>query len=133
MVFDHIGIAVKNIEDYYERVLKPLGFNSISKCFVHEEQQVKVAFVSTDKGINIELVEPLDADSPVTGILERGMGGLYHLGFLTNQLEADIAELKSKKFKVISKKSNAAHMISPSFEVVELEVYQKNNKDKTVD
>ena len=77
---DHIGIAVKSIEDavpYYENAL---GF----KCEGVEEvaeQKVKTAFFSVG-GVHIELLEPTSPDSPIAKFLEKNPhGGVHHIAF----------------------------------------------------
>ena len=66
---DHIGIAVKSIDDsipYYENAL---GF----KCEGIEEvaeQKVKTAFFNVG-GVHIELLEPTSPDSPIAKYLQK--------------------------------------------------------------
>ena len=70
--FEHVGVAVRRIED---------GIPSVRD----ETQNVRVAFVFVD-GLKMELVEPLGEDSPVTRFLDNGQG-IYHACFRVPCLE----------------------------------------------
>lgn len=121
MQFHHIGLAVKDITHYYETYLKPLfGFTQLSEIEVIEKQVVKIAFAENKSGVRIELIEPLNEESPVIQVLERRRGGLYHLGFWTENFTEDLQILKQKKFIVLSNKDGLAFLMSPTFDVYEL-------------
>jgi len=91
---DHIGIAVKSIEEalpYYE---KALGFKC---CGVEEvaEQKVKTAFFDVG-GVHIELLEPTSPDSPIAKFLEKNpFGGVHHIAFGSNDIMFDLANAKA--------------------------------------
>jgi methylmalonyl-CoA/ethylmalonyl-CoA epimerase len=60
-------------------------------------QKVKVAFLVTRPGEpQIELVEPLGPDSPVSRFLGERGGGLHHLCYEVDDLERHMAEMKSR-------------------------------------
>ena len=80
---NHIGVATPSIADsvaYYREVM---GAVKISEPFDMPEQGVKVCFVDTPNGgTQIELIEPLDASSPIHGFLEKNpQGGQHHVCF----------------------------------------------------
>lgn len=90
---DHIGIAVKSIDDsikYYETAL---GF----KCEGIEEvaeQKVKTAFFNVG-GVHIELLEPTSPDSPIAKYLEKNpFGGIHHIAYNSNDIMADLGKAK---------------------------------------
>ena len=63
--FDHIGYAVKSIQNYLEEFYVPLFEPaSVGPIVTDLEQRVRVAFVTLDGGEQIELIEPLGEDSP---------------------------------------------------------------------
>ena len=74
---EHIGVAVKSIEEslpYYENVL---GF----KCYAVEEvkdQMVKTAFLKVGE-TKIELLEPTSEESPIAKFLENRGPGIHLL------------------------------------------------------
>lgn len=97
---EHIGIAVKNIEEslpYYENVL---GF----KCYAVEEvedQKVKTAFLRVGE-TKLELLEPTSEDSPIASFLENRGPGIHHIAFAVEDGVANaLGECRSKKVRLI--------------------------------
>jgi methylmalonyl-CoA/ethylmalonyl-CoA epimerase len=59
---------------------------------------------------SIELVHPLDGGGPVAKYLEKRGGGLHHLCFSSDDIEADIVRLKAKGYQFLSDgPSDGAH------------------------
>ena len=84
---EHIGIAVKSIEEsikYYEEVL---GL----KCYSIEEvtdQKVKTAFFQVGD-TKIELLESTSPDGPIGKFIEKKGEGMHHIAFaVPNTTEA---------------------------------------------
>lgn len=97
---EHIGIAVKSIEEslpYYEKVL---GF----KCYALEEvmdQMVKTAFLKVGE-TKIELLEPTSEESPIAKFLENRGPGIHHIAFAVEDGVANaLSECKSQKIRLI--------------------------------
>ncbi|MBU2033491.1 MAG: methylmalonyl-CoA epimerase [Alphaproteobacteria bacterium] len=94
---NHIGVATPSIADSIAHYRETLGATAISEPFDMAEQGVKVCFVDTPgagdtQGTQIELIEPLDANSPIHGFLAKNpLGGQHHLCFEV----ADIAEARA--------------------------------------
>jgi methylmalonyl-CoA/ethylmalonyl-CoA epimerase len=99
---DHIGIAVKSIEEsrkYYEEVL---GL----ECFKIEEvadQKVKTAFFQLGE-VKIELLEPTDPESPIAKFLEKKGPGFHHIAYFVENTDDALAEVESKGVQLIDKK-----------------------------
>ncbi len=93
---EHIGIAVKSIQKVEPNI----------KSIADHVQKVKVAFININ-GADIELVEPLGNDSPVTGILEKGQS-FYHLCFSVKNIDEAIVEARRNGFHCIAKPVEAA-------------------------
>ena len=75
----HIGIAVRSIADarnFYEEVLG-LEVEEVEEV---PSEGIRVAMLPFPGG-EIELIEPLRADSPVGRFLERHGEGLHHVSF----------------------------------------------------
>ncbi len=98
---EHIGIAVKSIEQarkFYEEVL---GL----KCYAIEEvhdQKVKTAFFKVGE-TKIELLEPTSADSPVAKFIEKRGEGLHHVAFAVNNTAEALNEAEEKGIRLIDK------------------------------
>ena len=74
---DHIGIAVRSIDDALLLYRDKLGFEVIAQETVLH-QGVKVAFLAVGHSL-IELLEPLDETSPVAKFIEKRGEGIHHL------------------------------------------------------
>jgi methylmalonyl-CoA/ethylmalonyl-CoA epimerase len=99
---EHIGIAVKNIDEakkYYEGVL---GL----KCYAVEEvadQKVKTAFFMVGQ-TKIELLESISPDGPVGKFIEKKGEGIHHIAFAVKGLQNSLEEIKSKNVSLIDEK-----------------------------
>jgi methylmalonyl-CoA/ethylmalonyl-CoA epimerase len=98
---EHIGIAVKSIENslpYYEKVL---GI----KCYNIEEvadQKVKTAFFKVGQ-TKIELLEPTSEDSTIAKFIEKKGEGVHHLAFAVPDVAEALAEAEAKGVQLIDK------------------------------
>jgi methylmalonyl-CoA/ethylmalonyl-CoA epimerase len=96
---NHIGIAVKSIEDqrsFYEDVLGA-EFESIEDV---PSQKVKVGFFKVGD-VRLELLEPTDPTSSVAGFLEKRGEGLHHVAYTVDDIEQRITELKTGGVRMI--------------------------------
>lgn len=102
---EHLGIAVKSIEDslpYYEGVL---GL----KCYnieVVEDQKVKTAFFKVGQ-TKIELLEPTSPESTIAKFIEKKGEGIHHIAFSVDSVAASLAEAESKGVQLIDKAPRA--------------------------
>jgi methylmalonyl-CoA/ethylmalonyl-CoA epimerase len=98
---EHIGIAVRNLEDaipFYEQVL---GL----KCYSIEEvkdQKVRTAFFKAGQ-TKIELLESTDPEGPIGKFIENRGEGVHHMAYAVENLEACLAEAESKGIRLIDK------------------------------
>jgi methylmalonyl-CoA/ethylmalonyl-CoA epimerase len=96
---EHIGIAVKNIEEaipYYEQVL---GL----KCYSIEEvkdQKVKTAFFKVGQ-TKIELLESTDPEGPIGKFIANRGEGVHHMAFAVENIEESLKEAESKGIRLI--------------------------------
>lgn len=100
---DHIGIAVSKIEQALGLYCDVLGLN-LDDVYVVEEQRVKVAFLSTGGETRLELLEPLDRESPVAKFIERRGEGVHHITLKVRNIEAVLQELRNKGLRLIDEK-----------------------------
>mgnify|MGYP001554403018 FL=1 len=100
---EHIGIAVKSIEEskkYYEEVL---GL----KCYSIEEvaeQKVKTAFFQVGD-TKIELLESTSPDGPIGKFIEKKGEGMHNLAFAVNNTNEALEDAGSKGVQLIDKAS----------------------------
>ncbi|NLD05800.1 MAG: methylmalonyl-CoA epimerase [Synergistaceae bacterium] len=102
LVIDHIGIAVKSIDESLKFWETTLGI----KCHGVEEvteQKVKTAFLPV-KDTEIELLEATSPESPVAKFIEAKGEGIHHLAIRVENLEEALAELKEKGVRLIDEK-----------------------------
>ena len=99
-VLDHLGIAVESLADaiaFYERALglTVSGYESIP------EEKTRVAMVPVGES-RIELMEPMDPDSPIARSLAKRGPGLHHISLRVPDLGAAIERLKQNGIKIIN-------------------------------
>ncbi len=99
---DHIGIAVKSIEEALTFWEKTLG---IACTGVEEvsEQKVKTAFLPLGD-TEIELLEPTTEDSPVAKFIEKKGEGIHHLAIRVENLEEALETMKARGMRLIDEK-----------------------------
>jgi methylmalonyl-CoA/ethylmalonyl-CoA epimerase len=97
---EHIGIAVKNMEDANVLFEKLLGVPSYKMESV-ESEGVLTSFFQT--GTNkIELLVATNPESPIAKFLEKKGEGIHHIAFDVEDIHAEIARLKSEGFVLIN-------------------------------
>lgn len=98
MKLDHVGIAVESLKKalpLYEGLgLELKGIEEVA------EQKVKVATFSVGEG-RIELLEPLDADSPVGRFLAKKGAGIHHIAVKVDDIGKTLSKLKEKGVELI--------------------------------
>lgn len=101
-VLNHIGIVVHDILEV-AGLLRPLGLKQLTSPEPDPIQKVLACFLATNeqRGIHIELIEPMDDTSPIAKFLEKG-GGLHHLCFEVDDIEEMTSRLEEKGFEVVS-------------------------------
>ena len=102
IVVDHIGIAVKSIQESLKFWEDTIGI----KCLGVEEvveQKVKTAFLPI-KDTEVELLEGTSDDSPVSKFIEKKGEGIHHLAIRVDNLEGALEELKAKGVRLIDEK-----------------------------
>ncbi|WP_269522301.1 methylmalonyl-CoA epimerase [Coraliomargarita parva] len=96
---DHLGIAVRNLDESIEYYEKALGLH----CHGKEEvasQKVKTAFFEAGD-VHIELLEPTSEDSPIAKFLEKNGEGIHHIAFRTDDIEGQLKHAQDSGVRVI--------------------------------
>ncbi|QEK11102.1 methylmalonyl-CoA epimerase [Crassaminicella thermophila] len=99
---DHIGVAVKNLDETLKFYQDILGLE-LQGTEVVEEQKVKVAFLPVGD-TEVELLESTDPDGPIAKFIEKKGEGIQHIAFRVPNIEEAIQELKEKGVRMIDEK-----------------------------
>jgi len=99
---DHIGIAVRSIENTSELLSNILGLKVAGKEIV-EEQKVKVAFLPLGDS-ELELLESTSPESPIARFIEKKGEGIQHIAFRVDNLEKALEKLKKEGVRLIDEK-----------------------------
>lgn len=107
---NHIGIAVRSLDDqraYYEGTLGAV-YEGVEEV---PSQKVRVAFYRIGD-VRLELLEPTDPNSPISGFLDKRGEGVHHVAFTVEKIEDRIAELKESGLRMIDEtpRPGAHHM-----------------------
>jgi methylmalonyl-CoA/ethylmalonyl-CoA epimerase len=97
---EHIGIAIKDATQAEDLFRKLLGTECYKKEAV-ESEGVSTFFYKTGD-TKIELLEATCEDSPIAKFIEKKGEGIHHIAFETDDIEAEIARLKSEGFTVLN-------------------------------
>lgn len=100
---DHVGIAVKNLDSAIRVYCDVLGFK-LEGVHILAERRVKVAFVSTGGQTRIELLEPLDKESPIAKFLETRGEGIHHTAVEVKEIEVVLEGFKHKGMMLVDEK-----------------------------
>lgn len=129
MRLHHIGYAVSDIaayrRDFFDPLFQP---ESVSEPVHDPIQRVRVCFARMAGGTVIELVEPAGGESPLRGVIGSARGGLYHLCYETEDLDAAIAGFRARGCLALSRPAPAAafggrrivFLLTPQRDLVEL-------------
>ena len=97
---EHIGIAVKNMEDANVLFEKLLGVPSYKEEVVESEGVLTSFFqAGTNK---IELLMATNPESPIAKFLEKKGEGIHHIAFDVEDIHAEITRLKNEGFVLIN-------------------------------
>ncbi|MEZ4944980.1 MAG: methylmalonyl-CoA epimerase [Cyclobacteriaceae bacterium] len=97
---EHIGIAVKNMEESNRLFSKLLGKEPYKIEEVASEG-VRTSFFDVG-GVKIELLEATNADSPIAKFIEKKGEGVHHLAFAVDDINKSIAAKVEEGFRVIN-------------------------------
>ncbi|MBN7798811.1 methylmalonyl-CoA epimerase [Parahaliea mediterranea] len=101
---DHIAIAVPDFDKAIKRFMEDFGLEFEGAEDV-EAAQTSTAFFPLPP-TSIELVHPLEGRGPIAKYLEKKGGGLHHICFRSDDIEADVARLKEKGYQFLSETPN---------------------------
>jgi methylmalonyl-CoA/ethylmalonyl-CoA epimerase len=99
---EHIGIAVKNLEQASGVYEKLLGCGSYKQELV-ESEHVLTAFFQVGEN-KIELLEATNASSAISNFIERRGEGIHHIAFSVEDIVAEMERLKKEGFILLNEK-----------------------------
>ena len=106
---NHVGVATPSIEASVAMYRERMGAEVVREPFDLPAQGVRVCFVDTPNS-QIELIEPLGADSPIIKFLEKNPeGGQHHVCFEVPDIQEAKAEMEAKGAKVLGEPRIGAH------------------------
>ena len=94
----HIGIAVRDIEKVVDQFCTSLGMEK-PKIKLVAERGMKVAVIRCGK-VELELLEDLAPDGPLSGHVKEKGDFIHHLCLITDDIEKDISGLEAKGVKM---------------------------------
>ena len=97
---EHIGIAVKNLEESNALFAKLFG-KSHYKIEAVESEGVNTSFFKVGPN-KIELLEATKPESPIAKFLEKKGEGIHHIAFAVEDVKSEILRLKSEGFVVLN-------------------------------
>jgi GTPase len=103
---DHLGIAVRSLEEALPFYTEHLGLPVLARETV-EHEKVNVAMLPTGAS-RIELLEPLDRTSTIAKFLEKRGPGLHHVAMRVSDLNAIVQRLESGGIRVLGKPQRGA-------------------------
>ena len=106
---NHVGVATPSIEDSLAMYKALFGAEPHGPAFDLPAQGVRVCFVDAPNS-QIELIEPLGAESPIVKFLEKNpLGGQHHVCFEVPDIEAARAEFEGKGARILGDTRIGAH------------------------
>jgi methylmalonyl-CoA/ethylmalonyl-CoA epimerase len=128
---DHVGIACRDLDAAVARYQAAFGLTVVSQEVI-AEQGVREAMlrvgqpdspvlphspvlpgspVFLDSAASwVQLLEPLGPDTPVGKFLDRRGEGLHHVGYAVADIDAALAELAPKPFRLIDQRPRHGSM-----------------------
>ena len=97
---EHIGIAVKNLEDSNKLFAKIFGKKEY-KIEKVESQGVVTSFFQIGEN-KIELVAALNEESSIAKYLSKNNEGMHHIAFSVEDIKKEMKRLKNEGFRLLN-------------------------------
>jgi methylmalonyl-CoA/ethylmalonyl-CoA epimerase len=97
---EHIGIAVKNLEESiskYELLLQ-------TSCYKREtvlSEHVETAFFKVGES-KIELLEAINNQGPIASFIEKKGEGIHHIAYEVDDIKKEMARLEKEGFRLLN-------------------------------
>jgi methylmalonyl-CoA/ethylmalonyl-CoA epimerase len=100
--FDHVGVAVKSV-DQMLAIYAKLGNFEVKQTEV-PGQKAKIALLKAGEA-SVEFLEPTSDDSSLSKFIRERGEGLHHVAFKVEDIEKTTAELRERGFRFIYDKA----------------------------
>jgi methylmalonyl-CoA/ethylmalonyl-CoA epimerase len=97
----HLGIAVKDLEAAIRLYQDVLGLQPVHRWVAEEDQMEACAFQVGD--VQIELMRPLEEDSPVGRFISRRGEGIHHVSFKVADVAAALRSVEEAGLETVDK------------------------------
>lgn len=97
---DHIGIAVKNLDETIPYYTETLGLK-VLKIEEVASESVRVAFIDAGN-VKLELLEPMSEQSAIHSFIEKKGEGIHHIAFGVEGIEERMIELREKGVRILN-------------------------------
>lgn len=101
MKIDHIAIAVNNVEDAAKIYQEALGVDAVEFETV-ESEGVKLAIIHLENG-RIELMQPMNDESPIKKFLDKKGQGLHHMALQTDNIDGEVERMEECGIQFLGK------------------------------
>ncbi|HZY99154.1 MAG TPA: methylmalonyl-CoA epimerase [Candidatus Baltobacteraceae bacterium] len=138
MKIDHVAIVVKDLEATVRLYTETLGFREAYREVIYDQGVEAVGLEAGDS--IIELLLPLDENSPIAKYRGESATRLHHTAYCVDDIEAKLAELAAKGVRLIDEQPRKGahgnliaflHPKSTAGTLVELCQRDRSNPDLT--
>ena len=102
MLFHHIGVATNNIALTAQQY-SIFGYELSSETIFDPIQNVYIAFMEKEGSPRVELVAPVNENSPILNTINKNGTIPYHFCYEVDNIEEEVKKMKKLKFILISK------------------------------
>jgi methylmalonyl-CoA epimerase len=96
---DHVGIAVRDLDDAVDRYRRTLGVDPSHRERVEDQGVEEVLFPVGDSFV--QLLGALGPDTPVGGFLAKRGPGLHHVAYRVDDVTATLGRLRDEGSRLI--------------------------------
>ena len=93
MKVDHVGIAVRSIEETAALYAAAFGL-AVAERYELPQEGVRLAFLQAGDSL-LELLEPMGEQGPLAGFLSARGPGIHHIAFHVSDIDRAIAQARS--------------------------------------
>ena len=128
---DHIGIAVKDVEEAVKIYTDSLGL-AVEDIEIVAHRHIKVAIIPVGEN-RIELIQPMSPDIKLVKFLKEKGEGLHHLALQVDDIDQELEALKSKGVPLLDREpgigthQRRVAFLDPEATKIRLELSEKND------